>query len=75
MDGHISELYAIERRVVDIAWTRLKDKEHYRMQEVAVNAGVWNTLFPVAQLEDDLDDIKRELKKRAPCCIVCRRKL
>jgi hypothetical protein len=75
MDGRISELYAIERRVVDIVWTRLKDKEHYRMQEVAVNAGVWNTLFPVAQLEDDLDDAKREIKRRAPCCFVCRRKL
>lgn len=25
MDGHISGLYAIERRVVDISWSRLRD--------------------------------------------------
>jgi hypothetical protein len=45
------------------------------MQNMAARAGVWNVLFPIAQLESDLDDVKRELKKRAPCCFVCRRKL
>lgn len=69
------DLAYIKSNIMQIAWKRLYARQRERMQNIAIRAGVWNVLFPIAQLEDDLDDAKREIKRRAPCCFVCRRKL
>lgn len=75
MDGRISELYAIERRVVDIVWTRLRDHELYRMLGMATQAGVRSQLFPYDSLDIEVAYRRRLARLVSPCCIVCRRKL
>ena len=75
MDGRIFELYAIERRVVDIAWRRLRDQEHYRMQGIATQAGVRSQLFPYDSLDIEVAYRRRLARLVSPCCFVCRRKL
>jgi len=75
MDGHISELYAIERRVVDISWSRLRDHELYRMLGMATQAGVGGQLFSYDSLDIEVVYRRRLARLVSPCCFVCRRKL
>jgi len=75
MDGHISGLYAIERRVVDISWSRLRDHEHYRMRGMAAQAGVEGQLFTYGSLDIEVVHRRRLARSVSPCCFVCRRKL